>query len=179
MEELQDKVSQVLLTLNAPDLISVCQRLKCSEPTGGFESKSRRALNRLVEKTLDDIEEDEDNKLFLQYLEDLLSFVNSLNQPNPGVTKTVQNEPNELDILKEKYSKLQQEQSEARQSLEGEIAAVEQRLRASVLGQETRATTMSPPMLPEVTLRKEFQICGQIGEAGQREKLLHQPYEPN
>lgn len=28
-------------------------------------------------------------------------------------------------------------------------------------------------MLPEVTLRRQFKICGQIGESGQKDKLLY------
>lgn len=55
---------------------------------------------------MDDIEEEEDNKLFQQYLEDILSFVDSLKLSNPGVTMTVQNEPSEFDIMKEKYSQI-------------------------------------------------------------------------
>lgn len=39
--------------------------------------------------------------------------------------------------------------------------------------EETRAVTVTPPALSEVTLRREFRICGQIGEAGQRDKLSY------
>lgn len=57
-------------------------------------------------------------------------------------------EPSNLDILKKKYSRLQQEQTQVHQSLEGEIAAMDQRLRTSVSVEEMRATKMSPLVLP-------------------------------
>ncbi|KAJ8369402.1 hypothetical protein SKAU_G00094300 [Synaphobranchus kaupii] len=56
MEQLQDEVSAVLWTLGKPELINVCQYLKCKEPTGeGFRGQPRRALIRLAESTLEDI----------------------------------------------------------------------------------------------------------------------------
>lgn len=77
-------------------------------------------------------------------------------------------EPNDLDMLKEIYSRLQIEQAQARQIFEEKIVAMEQRVR-----EETRAITVTLPALSEVTLRREFRICGQIGEAGQQEKLSY------
>ncbi len=168
MDELRDQISVALLKLNNSDLVPVCKPLKCDEPVGGFESKTRRALIRLVENTLDSIEETEDKEVFLQCLEDLLSLIDSLIQSTETASNIPPDEPNELDMLKEKYTRLQMEQAQARQTLEEEIVAMEQRLR-----EETRAITVTPPALPEVTLRREFRICGQIGEAGQREKLSY------
>lgn len=46
MDELRDEVSRILLTLETSELISVCEHLKCSKPSGGFASKARRALIR-------------------------------------------------------------------------------------------------------------------------------------
>ena len=69
MEQLQDEASRVLLTLRKAELISVCQYLKCNEPAvGGFQGLQRRPLIRLAEKSLEDIENEEDPGLFLQYL---------------------------------------------------------------------------------------------------------------
>lgn len=135
---------------------------------GGFENKTRHALIRLVEKPLDGIEETEDKEVILQCLEDLLLLIDSLIQSTEAASNVTPDEPNELDMLKEKYSRLQMEQAQARQTLEEEIVAMEQRLREG-----TRAITFTPSALPEVTLRREFQICGPIAEAGQREKLSY------
>ena len=78
MEYVQDQVSKTLLTLEKPQLVLVCQHLKCKEPEkGGFESLARRALIRLAENTLEETEEGEEAEQFLQYLKDLLSFIKS------------------------------------------------------------------------------------------------------
>ena len=42
MEKLQDEVSSRLLTLEKSELIRVCEKLKCSTPTEGFDAKNRR-----------------------------------------------------------------------------------------------------------------------------------------
>ena len=56
MEDLQDQISKALITLEKPQLVLVCQQLKCKDPEkGGFESLSRRALFRLAENTLEEI----------------------------------------------------------------------------------------------------------------------------
>ncbi len=58
MEQLQDRVSFKFMMLEKPELIKVCLHLKCSEPAGeGFSGQMRRALIRLAEGTLDEIEE--------------------------------------------------------------------------------------------------------------------------
>ena len=56
MEQLQDEVSRILLTLSKPELILVCQYLKCSEPaTGGFQASGKRPIIRLAEQRLEEI----------------------------------------------------------------------------------------------------------------------------
>ena len=60
MEQLQDEVSRKLLTLEKLELIAVCEHLKCSEPSRGFGGTARRALIRLAETTLDEVEDDKD-----------------------------------------------------------------------------------------------------------------------
>lgn len=164
MEELQESVSAKLLTLPTPDLIKVCHHLKCSKPVGGFEEQSRRALIRLVENTLDEIEEGEDDEeQFLQFLKDLLSMIETFNV-KPTETHVGSSE---LEDLKKEYAQLQQAQSDVRRTLEGQIVALEQKLKTQ------GATAPTTGSVPEVTLRKEFRIFGQIGEAGQKEKLSY------
>ena len=162
MEQLRDEVSRVLLALEKPELISTCVQLKCSEPSGGFEKQARRALIRLAEKTLDEVEDEEESEAFQLYLQNVLSRMKSLRK----------NEPSELDVLKEKYLKLQEEQNEARRLLEEEIVVLEGKQQPK---EPPGDTGMLPPPLPlpEVTLRREFRICGQIGEPGQREKISY------
>ena len=170
-EQLQDQVSSVLLTLEKTELIRVCVRLKCSAPTDGFEAKSRRALIRMAERTLEEIENGEEPEQFSKGLSDLLSYLGSLQQ-SEGNEKT-----SEIETLKEEYAQLQQAQAEARRSLEEKMEAfgLEEKLKTSASTRNVQKATATPTPLaaPEVTLRKEFRICGQIGEAGQKEKLSY------
>ncbi len=85
----------------------------------------------------------------------------SLKQSNPSAPETLQKEASELDTLKDKYKRLQQE----------EIGVLEERLKIKPQVEEARTATTLLSTLPEVTLRREFQICGKIGEAYQKDKL--------
>lgn len=169
MEKLQDEVSSLLPTLEKPELIRVCERLKCSAPTDGFEAKTRRALIRLAENTLEEIEQHEGPEEFVNFLSVLLYFIGSLQQPSEKTS--------EIETLKEQYAQLQRDQAEARQALEAKLEALglREKLKTSGSTRDDQKATATPPPLaaPEVTLRKEFRICGQIGEAGQKEKLSY------
>lgn len=174
MEELQDKVSGVLLTLEKSYLMSVCQSLKCEEPaTGGFQSLSRRALIRLAENTLDSIEEEEDAEVFQQCLRDLLSSIESLQAREVEKTVPSPQGNSELEQLKQKYTQLQKEQTEVLQLLQGEIDAAGERFKTMTTLEGKSTSSDTTKKVPEVTLRREFRISGQIGEAGQRDKLSY------
>ncbi|XP_039636880.1 uncharacterized protein LOC120546178 [Perca fluviatilis] len=172
MEQLQDEVSSVLWTLGKPELIKVCHQLKCSEPSGvGFQGLSRRALGRLAENTLDELEECEESDGFQQFLSGLLSFIKSMQGHDTEQTETQPKEPSEMERLKEEYAQLQQAQAEARHALEEKIQALGDQLSNATIAREQNVTTTTPLIAPEVTIRREFRISGQIGEAGQRDKL--------
>lgn len=165
MEELQDSVSAKFLTLETPDLIKVCTYLKCDEPAGGFEGQSRRALVRLMEKTLDEIQEgEEDSEHFTAYLNELLSFLDTLNEKSKDPPLNHE----ELEELRKQYTQLQQTQTEVRQTLMDQIRTMEEKIKKS-----PDASASGPASVPEVTLRKDFRIFGQIGEPGQKEKLSY------
>ena len=145
MEQLRDEVSRVLLSLENPELISTCQDLKCSVPSEGFEKQARRALIRLAEKTLDEVEDGEESSMaFQMYLQHVLARMKSLKQNEPSESETVPDKPSELDLLKEKYLKLQEQQKEARRLLEEEIVIMDQ---ISILEGQTKE---SVPVVPVV-----------------------------
>ena len=172
MEQPQDEISAVLWTLEKPELIKVCQHLKCSEPAGdGFEGQSRRALIRLADSTLDEIEEGEESHMFQQFINDLQSFIQSLQENITEKAEILQTEPSEIQRLQQEYLQLQQAQADARRILEEKIEALGSQLSSTASVKERNVS--HPPLLtaPEVTLRKDFRIWGQIGEAGQKDKL--------
>lgn len=106
MEQLQGDVNRILLTLEKSDLISVC-------------GEGQHTVIRLLEKTLTDVEEEEeDPESFQLLLQHLLFFVSALKQQNPSALENVKIGASEIDTLKEKYNRLQQEQSEAQRLLE-------------------------------------------------------------
>lgn len=182
MEEDRDKVSRLLLTLEESVLIPLCEHLKCSAPVGGFAGKTRRALIRLVETTLDEIEDGEEStESYQQYLQGVLSYLTTL-KATPGETaaEIVVQEKSKLENLKMRYQQLQHQ-------MEEEIGALEEKIKqkTQVAGgntgpvivtakeDDTRTATTASTRLPEVTLRREFRISGQIGDAGQKDKLSY------
>ena len=118
MEQLQDQVSSLLLTLEKPELILVCERLKCSAPVDGFQTKTRRTLFRIVDRALEEIEESQNPDEFSKGLTDLLSYLESLKQ-SEGNEKT-----SEIETLKQEYAQLQQAQAEAQRALEEKIGGL-------------------------------------------------------
>ena len=79
MEQVLDDIVTTLWTLDKPELIKVCHHLKCRKPAGeGFNVQTRRALMRMVEVTIGEIEDGEDSLVFQQFIKELQSFVKSL-----------------------------------------------------------------------------------------------------
>ena len=129
MEQLQDEVSRMLLTLSKPELISVCQYLKCSEPaTGGFQALGKRPLIRLAEKRLEEIKIEEDPEVYVQCLKDLLSYIDTIQSKDTTESNVPQEEQAKLNELQERYEKLQKEQMVAHSLSEGKIEALGERV---------------------------------------------------
>lgn len=172
MEQLQDCVSSKFLTLEKPELIKVCLYLKCSEPSGeGFPGQTRRALIRLAEKTLDEIEESLEGEEYLESLKELLSLIESLKKPAeleaPPVTLS------EIEKLRKEYAELQQTHANARHALEEQIGLLEEKRQRGEVETNVKEHATRHDSIPEVTMRREFRVFGQIGEAGQKEKLSY------
>jgi len=181
MEEARDEVSRILLTMEAKELISLSEHLKCNAPVEGFASKTRRTLIRLVETTLDEIEGDEESaESYQHYLQQVLSYLASLKPTPETEAEIVAQETSQLNQLKMQYQKLQQQMEEEIRALEKKIRQKTQAAGGDTASaivtakeQDTRTATTAPTRLPEVTLRREFRIIGQIGEAGQKDKLSY------
>ena len=98
-------------------------------------------------------------------MENLLSFIKSQNN-NDEDPATANPDKSDFEELKQKYTLLKKEQEDALKLLEEEMEAAGERVK-------TIKTQERKKRIPEVTLRREFRIIGQIGEAGQREKLSY------
>lgn len=155
MEQLQDCVSSKFLTLEKPELIKVCFYLKCSEPAGeGFSGQTRRALIRLAEKTLDEIEESLEEEQYVESLNELLNFIGSLKEPVELETSPVT--LTKIEKLKKEYAELQQAQANARRTLEEQIGLLEEKSQRGKDGMNVKEPTTRHDSIPEVTLRREF-----------------------
>ncbi|KAK2860495.1 hypothetical protein Q7C36_004661 [Tachysurus vachellii] len=98
MEQLQDCVSSKFLMLEKPELIKVSLYLKCNQPSGeGFPGQTRRALIRLSEGTLDEIEGSLEEEQYAENLNELLCFIESLKKSaEPKVSPVTQSEIEKL-----------------------------------------------------------------------------------
>ena len=178
---LRDSVSEALWQLGEDFLVYVCRYLKCETLDSGEPRRTRRVLIKMAESRLDDIEGKEEEEHTRQLLKNLLEYIENYNrgceqahepseQPNHLQTTSKSPQMNQLDsragsttshrkeVVEEKYP-------QARNSLQSMIySPLRSRLESRV--DPARA-------LPEVTLRREFKISGQIGERGQKEKLSY------
>lgn len=108
----------------------------------------------MAEGALDALEETEESEQIQQYCADLLLVIEKHNKQS--------SQPDQGDPV-------------------GETVPAEVLEKRFWLSSSTKKTTDVPPMsrlepthlLPEVTLRREFRICGQIGESGQKDKLSY------
>lgn len=172
MEQLQDCVSSKFLMLEKPELIKVCLYLKCNEPSGeGFAGQTRRALIRLAEGTLDEIEESLEEEQYAESLNELLCFIESLKKSAELKVSPVTQ--SEIEKLREEYAELQQTHANARRALEEQIGLLEEKHQRGKDKMSVKEQVTRHEPIPEVTLRREFRVFGQIGEAGQKEKLSY------
>ena len=153
---LRDRVSAVLWQLEEESLRDVCTYLKCDGlDSGEPRSKPRRTLIKMAESVLDEIEEKQEEDEVSQCITDLLTFIERQNRECIQPSKEQQSgETAPKRGLEEKYFLP----------------------RPPVLRTTDYPLKNRPEpgyTLPEVMLRREFKICGQVGESGQKEKLSY------
>lgn len=175
LEELADAVSQRLWLLQPDQLKEVCVLAKISSGT----ATTRRALIKLITEFMDNVINTEDSEVALFFLTTMLKSVDQIKE-NVENTETEENSSTEQDIqettkdlsLAEKYSQLQQDS----QALQDEVRRLSDRMNSASLSQTSAPQSVpSAAMnrLPEVTMRRDFKICGQIGEKGQKDRLSY------
>lgn len=152
MEQLQDRVHSKLWTLDKDELVKVCLHLKCSEPVDeGFSGLTKRALIRIVERTLEEIEEGEDMEQYSTCLNELLCLSESFTEPaEPAASPAVLGE---IETVRKEYAELQQAQANARQILEKKLRLLEEMQKKGKEGTGRREVIARHNSVPEVTLR--------------------------
>ncbi|KAJ8349360.1 hypothetical protein SKAU_G00244900 [Synaphobranchus kaupii] len=176
LEELAETASQRLWFLRLDQLKEVCVEAKIS--SGNVTT--RRALIRLIMESIDDVINDEEEDVAKHYLRTMLKSVEQIIE-NPGsidggekTESTTQNskETAEERSWAEKYSQLQLNS----QALQDEVRRLSERVNSASPSQASAPQSALPTAvnrLPEVTIRREFKICGQIGEKGQKDRLSY------
>lgn len=157
---MRDQVTSTLCRQSKDRLIEICYLLKCNADEDTEESlkkANRRELMKVIEHKLDEVEASYEPNEAVQYVSDLLSAM-GLTETGPEGDAS---EWRELSRPPDKYEELQ-----------GEIRALEEKLKmADAAPVPTQSTHQG--RVPEVTIRREFRISGQIGEGGQRDKLSY------
>lgn len=179
LEEFAETVSQRLWLLQLDQLKEVCVEAKI--PSG--DVTSRRALIRHITKCIDDVINVEEKDVSTCFLRRMLKLVEQLIE-NPGNTEHEENTENTTETtqisqetdeemsLAEKYRQLQLNS----QALQDEVRRLSERVSSASASKASAPQNVLPTAvnrLPEVTIRREFKICGQIGEKGQKDRLSY------
>lgn len=159
LETLRDQVTASLCLRSKDQLIEICKVLKCSETEkeGSFKDMSRRVLMKVIEHKLDDVERDYKPDDAIQYVHELLSAIREI---GPKGDASEWRDFSRASEMKDKCEDLQ-----------GEIRALEEKLKMA----DAAPVLLHPAQgrIPEVTIRRDFRISGQIGEGGQRDRLSY------
>lgn len=172
LEELAETVSQRLWLLQLNQLKAVCDGAKI---TYGNAS-TRRTLIRLITDSVDNVINDEEDEVAKCYVGTMLKTVEQTRE-NAGIITSEEGSGNTTQSstemsLTEKYSQLQLNN----QALHDEVQRLSEKVNGTSSKQAVSPDSMLPTTvnkLPEVTIRREFKICGQIGERGQKDRLSY------
>ncbi|XP_035262887.1 uncharacterized protein LOC118221695 [Anguilla anguilla] len=171
LEELAEAVSQKLWLLQLTQLKEVGAEVKIQ--SGGVMSK--RLLIKIISETMDNVIDDEDEeaaKAFLwkllllaqEKLDNLESLVIEIKPERVETVSPALLKEESVAELAEKNAQLQEENRRLKMNItaSGQVFAPQNALSAATASR-----------LPEVTIRKEFKISGQIGEKGQKDRLSY------
>lgn len=165
LEILLDRATTTLCQLNWDRILEVCKHLHCfEEDDETVVNNSKRTLIKVAEKKLDEIEQNTEADEAIQIIQELLVFMESM---TGECCEGGERELRRRTEMEEKYLELQQ----SRKALEEEIKMLGEKLNISDSAKVSPVQNLLPVKVPEVTIRREFRICGQIGEGGQRDKL--------
>lgn len=173
LEQLRDQASAAVYKLTKEQLLETSKYLKCiSESDETAKSKTQRFLIKTMEELLDAVEEEQDQEEACQFVKDLLDFVEKL--PAEGTSKSNAGELRQLEELKKQYLQMQKAQAEVKEAIEKEIKTLSEKLvQVDKSSKADEDAIAHPVKVPEVTIRREFRICGQIDEEGQKDKLSY------
>ncbi|XP_070401872.1 uncharacterized protein [Nothobranchius furzeri] len=171
LEQLQDKLSETLVQLKMDQLQEVC--LYAKVPTENQTKK--HTLIRLISEVDDIAIETEEEDVACEFLNRLIAKAKAM-QKNESmvVDEMAERDVAALESLQKQYAALQLSFQASTKKLEEEMARLEKKVK--IQGPYQLPAQFANPFAantPEVTIRREFKINGQIGERGQRDKLSY------
>lgn len=182
VERLQDEISGHLIHMTVCDLIETCQFIKASEASMA-KGKTRRHYMRIVNEVIDELVETESEEAVTQFLQATKRFVSELEKKrdNAEAQNTSEKDPQpeqQLTNLKRQYHAMQEKFQETSRMIEEQIKELNTKSQDSNDSHSKQEPIAVPQRLhhgnlPEVTIRKDFRIAGQIGEKEQKDKLSY------
>ncbi|XP_019221791.1 uncharacterized protein LOC109204700 [Oreochromis niloticus] len=181
LEQLQDQLSESLLQLRSDQLQEVCLQAKISI---GKQTKKHTLIRTISEavETIIEVEEEEVAHTFLDRLIKTVKELKGRDDPAQEREDSISRDLVALASLQEQYAALQLSFQTSTKRLEEEMARLTDRMASQETSQglATQLPTLPSPLPaspatqpPEVTIRREFRISGQIGERGQKDKLSY------
>lgn len=172
LERLQDRLSEILVQLRFEQLREVCSQAKIS-----IEKVTKKhTLIRTISEAVDSVIEIEDGDVAHEFLVRLITYAEEIK----GRSDQVQGEGEQasqdaaaLASLQQRYAALQLSFQTLTKRLEEEMVRLTNRTTTQVPNPLTTPSALSAIQPPEVTIRREFKINGQIGERGQKDKLSY------
>ena len=164
LEQLQDQLTELVCQLMLEQLKEVCIQAKVST-----DKEKRHTLIRLINESVDQALEDEEDDVADTVVRELLATATRLTGTSPK-PKDDGKDNEELRRLQEQYAEVQLNFQKSTKMLEEEMSRLKDKMNRT-----PRPLLEPPPPSPralEVVIRCEFRINGQIGEPGQRDKLL-------
>lgn len=166
IERLQDQLTELLCQLTLEQLKEVCIQAKVST-----DKAKRHTLIRAVNESVDKALESEEEDVAETFVRDLLTTAKQLRQNAPkGDGKSGANE-DELQRLRKQYAEMQTNFAVSTRLLEEEMSQLREKVNRPASSFRESDSPFS--RAPEVVIRREFRLNGQIGELGQKDKLSY------
>ncbi|KAG7525905.1 hypothetical protein JOB18_033454 [Solea senegalensis] len=170
LERLQDQLNEILVQLRFEQLQEVCLQAKTSTERQTKKHTLIRAINEAVDIAI----EEEEEEVTYAFLVKLIKSAEEM-EGRDVVKENTSKDAEALVSLQEQYTALQLSFQTSTKRLEEEMARLTHKMTSQgpSQGPSPKLAISSATQPPEVTIRREFKINGQIGERGQRDKLSY------
>ncbi len=175
LEKLQDELSESLVQLRCEQLQEVCSHAKIAAE----KETKKHTLIRLISQAADTAVDDEEEEVASAFLVRLITTAKGIKERDEQSHRTDEGSASEdaaaLASLQEQYAALQLSFEASTKKLEQEMTRLTNKVTTQqpsnvFLRQQITPIDTQPP---EVIIRREFKINGQIGERGQKDKLSY------